>query len=56
VFLFLIKIDLYPPVIIRFRVHFLKMDSGQKETWKQAVNPIKPETGCFSCIHKPAWL
>lgn len=41
--LFLIKIDLFPSVITRFRLHFLKMDSGQKEMWKHAMNPIKPE-------------
>lgn len=24
--------------------------------WKQAMNPIRPEIGCFGCIHKPAWF
>lgn len=54
--LYLIKIDLYPPVITGFRLHFLKMDSGQKEMRKQAMNPIRSEIGCFSCINKPAWF
>lgn len=41
--LFLIKIDLCPSVITRFRLHFLKIDLGQKKMWKHAMNPIKPE-------------